>query len=97
MKDLVEAEKRTRETASDFMQLLENYFNWASEDEDLIDETPTCKEENQAYKNLEATIDSAVKELLTVYEKYKSSEKEREALYNELFKEEEEEEEEEEE
>ena len=90
MKDLVEAEKRTRETASEFMKLLENYFNWASEDDDAIDETPTCEKENQAYKNLEITIDSAVKELLTVYEKYKSSEKEREAFYNELFEEEEE-------
>ena len=96
MRDLTTFEQDVRRAAVSFAHILGNYVDWVSEDEDLIDETPSCKEENQAYLNLKMTIDSAVEELLTAYKKYKSSEQEREELYNELFGEEDREEDEEE-
>ena len=96
MKDLTAAEQATRVAAINFAYVLEGYIDWIPEDEDAIDETSSCREENQAYYNLEATIDSAVKELLTAYKKYKNLEKERKEIYNDLFGEEEAEEGEEE-
>jgi hypothetical protein len=92
MKNLTTAEQATRAAAINFAHVLEGYIDWIPEDEDAIDKTSSCREENQAYYNLEATIDNAVKDLLTAYKKYKESEKEREELYNELFGEEDEEE-----
>lgn len=88
-RDIMTAEQDTRRAAVSFAHILGNYVDWVSEDEDVIDETPSCKEENQAYLNLRMTIDSAVEELLAAYKKYKSLEEERETLYNELFGEEE--------